>query len=53
MEAWLMLSEKWQAAGELQADLLADGGNSSPLTTTRRTLVHYRRKVSANARRLR
>ena len=53
MEAWLMLSEKWQAAGELQADLLADGGNSSPLTTTRRTLAHYRRKVSANARRLR
>ena len=53
VEAWLMLSEKWQAAAELQADLLVRGPNASPVTTTRRTLAHYKRKVVANDRRLR
>ena len=52
IEAWLMLSEKVQTAVEVQADLLA-GANASPLTTTRRTLVRYKRKVAANDRRLR
>jgi len=53
IEAWLMLSEKWQAAAELQADLLTRGASASPVTTTRRTLTHYKRKVAANDRRLR
>jgi hypothetical protein len=52
MEAWLMLSEKIQTTVEVQADLLA-GANASPLTTTRRTLARYKRKVAANDRRLR
>ena len=52
IEAWLMLSEKVQTAVEVQADLLA-GANASPLTTTRRTLARYKRKVAANDRRLR
>ncbi len=52
-EAWLMLSEKWQAAAELQADLLTGGPAASPAAATRRTLAHYRRKVAANHRRLR
>ena len=53
MEAWLMLTEKWQAAAEIQAELLSRGANASPATVTRRTLAHYRRKVAANDRRLR
>ena len=52
MEALLMMTEKWQAAVELQADLLARGPGASPLTTSRRAVTHYRRKVAANARRL-
>ena len=52
IEAWLMLSEKVQTAVEVQSDLLA-GANASPLTTTRRTLARYKRKVAANDRRLR
>jgi hypothetical protein len=53
IEAWLMLSEKWQSAAELHADLLARGASASPVATTRRTLTHYKRKVAANDRRLR
>jgi hypothetical protein len=53
MEAWLMLMEKWQAATEIQTDLLSRGANSSPATATRRSLGIYRRKVAANDRRLR
>ena len=53
MEAWLMMTEKWQAAAEIQADLLSRGATASPAATTRRTLAHYRRKVAANDRRLR
>ena len=37
METWLMLSEKWQSAVEIQSDLLARGPDSNPATTTRRT----------------
>lgn len=53
MEAWLMLTEKWQAAAEVQTDLLARGASASPATATRRSLAVYRRKVAANDRRLR
>ena len=53
MEAWLMLTEKWQAAAEIQSDLLSRGASASPVATTRRTLAHYQRKVAANDRRLR
>jgi hypothetical protein len=53
LETWLMLSEKWQAAAEIQADLLARGPSVSPVAATRRTLTHYKRKVAANDRRLR
>jgi len=53
IEAWLMLTEKWHAAAELQTELLAYGPNASPVATTRRTLAHYKRKVAANGRRLR
>ena len=53
LEAWLMLSEKWQAATEIQADLLTRGAGASPVATTRRALAVYKRKVAANDRRLR
>ena len=53
LETWLMLTEKWQAAAEIQTDLLLRGPSASPASTTRRTLAHYRRKVAANDRRLR
>ena len=53
MEAWLMLMEKWQAAAEIQTDLLSRGANASPASATRRSLAVYRRKVAANDRRLR
>lgn len=52
MEAWLMLTEKWQVALELQSDLLSQGANAGPAATTRRTLTRYKRKVAANGRRL-
>jgi len=53
LEAWLMLTEKWQAATEIQADLLARGPDASPVATTRRALATVKRKVAANDRRLR
>ena len=53
IEAWLMLTEKWQTAAEIQSDLLSRGAGASPVATTRRTLAHYKRKVAANDRRLR
>jgi hypothetical protein len=52
MEAWLMLSEKWQAAVEVQSDLLVRGPGATPVIATRRALAHYRRKVAANDKRL-
>jgi len=51
-EAWLMLSEKWQAAAEIHADLMVRGPGSTPVAATRRALAHYKRKVAANDRRL-
>jgi len=51
-EAWLMLSEKWQAAAELQADMLVRGPGATPVIATRRALSHYQRKVAANDKRL-
>ena len=53
LETWLMLSEKWQSAVEIQSDLLARGPDANPATTTRRALAHLKRKVAANDRRLR
>lgn len=53
LETWLMLSEKWQSAVEIQSDLLSRGPGANPATTTRRTLAHLKRKVAANDRRLR
>lgn len=52
MEAWLMLAEKWQAAAEIQTELVR-GGKATPVAATRRMLAHYRRKIAANGRRLR
>jgi hypothetical protein len=51
-EAQLMLSEKMQAAFELQAALVTGRLGDNPLTGTRKTLRHYRRKVKANRKRL-
>ncbi len=52
IEAWLMMTEKWQAAAELHADLLPRGAAANPLASSRRAVALYRRKVAANARRL-
>ena len=52
VETWLMLSEKWQSAVEVQCDLLLRGPGSTPVIATRRALAHYRRKVAANDQRL-
>ena len=51
-EAWLMMTEKWQAAAELQSRLIAGGGGTSPQVVARRSLTHYQRKVTANRTRL-
>ncbi|WP_213980674.1 hypothetical protein [Sphingomonas sp. dw_22] len=51
-EAWLMLSEKMQAATELQTALVTGQLGATPLAGTRKVLRHYRRKVKANRRRL-
>jgi hypothetical protein len=52
-EAWLMWSEKVQSLAELQTRLFWGSMGTTPATTTKRTLTHYRRKVAANRRRLR
>ncbi|MES2988390.1 MAG: hypothetical protein V4808_10835 [Pseudomonadota bacterium] len=51
-EASRMLSEKVQAAIELQAALITGRLGTTPLATTQKTLRHYRRKVKANRKRL-
>jgi hypothetical protein len=51
-EADLMVSEKVQAAWELQTQLLTAPLGMTPLGATRKTISHYRRKVGANRRRL-
>ncbi|WP_156442706.1 MULTISPECIES: hypothetical protein [unclassified Sphingomonas] len=48
-----MVSEKMTAAFELQMAMMSGAMGMSPATTTRKALAHYRRKVRANARRLR
>ena len=52
-ESELMVSEKLTATYELQIALMSGALGLNAATTTRRTLAHYRRKVRANARRLR
>lgn len=51
-EAMLMVSEKVGAGLELQAALLSEGADLTPLTATRKALRHYRGKVAANRKRL-
>jgi hypothetical protein len=51
-EAQLMLSEKMQAALELQTAFVTGQLGSNPLAGTRKTIRHYRRKVKANRKRL-
>lgn len=51
-EARLMVSEKMQAAIELQTALFAGRLGASPLAGTRNVIHHYRRKVKANRKRL-
>ncbi|MDR6790730.1 hypothetical protein J2Y58_004113 [Sphingomonas sp. BE138] len=51
-EAELMVTEKVCAAIELQTRLMTGALGVTPLGATQGTLKHYRRKVSANNRRL-
>ncbi|TGX53735.1 hypothetical protein E5A73_12075 [Sphingomonas gei] len=51
-ETRLMVSEKMQAALELQAALVSGRLGSDPLAGTRKVLRHYSRKVKANRARL-
>lgn len=51
-ESRLMVSEKVQAALELQARALTGQLGTTPLAGTQQTLDHYRGKVAANRRRL-
>jgi len=51
-EAELMVSEKVAAGLALQAMALSGGLGVTPADASARTLAHYRRKVSANRRRL-
>jgi len=51
-EARRMVSEKMQAAYELQMAMMTGQLGASPLAGTRKVIRHYRRKVKANKRRL-
>jgi hypothetical protein len=51
-EAERMVSEKVQAGVDLQALALTGGLGVTPASASARTLAHYRRRVSANRRRL-
>ena len=51
-EAKRMVSEKVQAAADLQAQALTGGLGATPASASARAIAHYRRKVSANRRRL-
>jgi hypothetical protein len=51
-EAERMVSEKMQAGMDLQALALTGGLGVTPASASARTLAHYRRRVSANRRRL-
>ncbi|HEY1928478.1 MAG TPA: hypothetical protein VGG92_13510 [Caulobacteraceae bacterium] len=47
-----MISEKVEAALDLQRRALTGGLGATPASASARTLAHYRRKVRANRRRL-
>lgn len=51
-ESELMVSEKIKAGMALQAMALTGRLGATPASASARTLAHYRRKVSANRRRL-
>ncbi|HUO21526.1 MAG TPA: hypothetical protein VMU59_03330 [Caulobacteraceae bacterium] len=51
-EVSAMINEKLAAGLELQMLAITGGLGASPPTAAARTLVHYRRKVRANRRRL-
>jgi hypothetical protein len=51
-EARRMVSEKMQAAFELQLAMMTGQLGTTPLAGTRKTIRHYRRKVKANRKRL-
>jgi len=51
-EAERMISEKVEAALDLQLRALTGGLGGTPASASARTLAHYRRKVRANRRRL-
>ena len=51
-EAQLMISEKLSVAMELQSAFMSGALGQDPANATRRVLQTYRRKVSANNRRL-
>ena len=51
-EACRMISEKMQAAYELQMAMVTGQMGASPLAGTRKVIRHYRKKVKANKRRL-
>ena len=51
-EAELMVREKLEAGAALSALAMRGGLGTSPASASARTLAHYRRKVSANRRRL-
>lgn len=52
LETERMVAEKFEAALALQALALTGGLGATPVTASRKTLAHYRRKVRANRRRL-
>ena len=47
-----MIAEKYLALAELQAQFLVGSRVVSPTAAAKRSIRHYRRKVSANRRRL-
>ena len=51
-EMQLMIAEKVHSAFELQSAFVTGGMGTSPAIATRKMVQHYRRKVSANRRRL-
>ena len=51
-EVGLMVSEKIQAAAEVQAQMLTSALTGATHLAPRRAVAHYRRKVRANRRRL-
>ena len=51
-EACRMVSEKMQAAYELQMAMMSGQMGASPLAGTRKIIRHYRKKVKANRKRL-